>query len=76
MYYRKRPIEDLPHEETAIWTCMTEGCVGWIRDQFAFATLPTCHLCSNAMTAGVKLLPTLVNTNKDMKALKKGTPIS
>ncbi|MCD9022065.1 cold-shock protein [Cohnella silvisoli] len=76
MYFRKKSTEDLPHEETAIWSCNTAGCKGWIRDNFAFENLPTCHLCLSPMVSGVRMLPLLANTNKDMKTLKQGTLIS
>ncbi|WP_256759354.1 cold-shock protein [Cohnella sp. WQ 127256] len=76
MYYRKKSLEEVPLEDTAIWSCPTEGCKGWIRDNFAFENQPTCHLCHTPMVSGTRMLPLIDNTNKDMKALKKGTMIS
>lgn len=75
MYFRKRSLEDIPQEDTAIWSCNTEGCTGWIRDNFAFEALPTCHQCMSPMSRSVKMLPSIVNTNVDMKAIKKGVQI-
>lgn len=74
-YYRGKPVEDLPHEETMIWTCKNDDCNGWIRDNFAFANVPVCHLCHSLMVSSVKMLPLLVNTNKDMKTKKQGIQI-
>ncbi|WP_054957842.1 cold-shock protein [Paenibacillus dakarensis] len=76
MYFRKKSLEELPQEETAIWTCEKEECNGWIRDNFAFEYQPTCHQCSSPMIRSIKTLPQLVNTNHDMKALAKGITIT
>jgi hypothetical protein len=76
MYFRRKSFEDLPQEETAIWFCETTDCKGWIRDNFTFENMPTCHLCHAPMKSGVRMLPLIDNTNKDMKSLKKGTLIS
>jgi hypothetical protein len=76
MYFRRKSLEDLPQEETAIWSCSTEGCNGWIRDNFTFESLPTCHVCHSPMVSDVRMLPLVANTNKDMKSLKQGTLIS
>jgi hypothetical protein len=76
MYNKRIPIEDLPHAETKIWTCETEGCKGWIRDNFAFKHLPICHLCHSTMISSEKMLPLVNNSNKDMKSMNKGVLIS
>jgi hypothetical protein len=75
MYSRKKTFEELPEEITAIWSCTQEGCNGWMRDNFAFAIEPTCPKCQSKMASGTKSLPTLVNTSRDQKNLKKGIPI-
>jgi hypothetical protein len=75
MYLRKRSLEDLPLENTVIWSCETEGCKGWMRDNFAFETVPTCSQCHATMVRSEKMLPALENSNVDMKLLKKGTSI-
>ncbi|WP_123042953.1 cold-shock protein [Cohnella candidum] len=76
MAYRGKPIEELQHVETVIWTCVNEDCKGWVRDNFAFAKEPVCHLCQSPMVRSVKMLPELINTNKDMKSKKQGIQIS
>jgi hypothetical protein len=76
MYFRRKSLEDLPEENTMIWTCQKEGCTGWIRDNFAFEYVPTCHQCLSPMISSVKMLPLLANSNKDMKSLNKGRQIS
>ncbi|MBW5447715.1 hypothetical protein GE107_16800 [Cohnella sp. CFH 77786] len=75
MAYRGKPVEELPLEETVIWTCGNEDCNVWIRDNFSFATVPVCHRCHSPMISGVKMLPPLMNTNKDMKSIKEGIRI-
>ncbi len=76
MYFRRKSLEDLPQENTKIWACRKEGCKGWIRDNFAFEYVPTCHLCHSPMISSVKMLPLLANSNIDMKSLNKGRQIS
>lgn len=73
--YKRIPIEELPHENTKIWTCKKDLCKGWIRDDFAFMHVPTCHLCHSPMISSHKMLPLITNTNIDMKSLNKGTEI-
>ena len=70
MYFRRKSVEDLPQENTAIWTCTQDECNGWIRDNFAFEFVPTCPLCHSPMVSGFKMLPLLANSNKDMKSRK------
>lgn len=75
MYFRKKSLEDIPEENTAVWSCTKEGCTGWMRDNFAFETMPTCRQCMSTMTRSIKMLPLIVNSNGDLKALKKGVQI-
>lgn len=74
MYSRKKPVEEIPEEPTAIWQCTKEDCNGWMRDNFSFEAVPICRQCASPMERGTKMLPLLVNTN-DPKSLKKGVPI-
>ncbi|MGG1596988.1 MULTISPECIES: cold-shock protein [unclassified Paenibacillus] len=76
MNFRKKSLEEIPEEYTRIWSCETEGCNGWIRDNFAFEYVPTCWKCLSPMTSSMKMLPLLVNSNGDLKSLKKGIRIS
>lgn len=76
MYNRKKPLEEIPEEKTKVWTCVTDGCNSWMRDNFAFDHVPTCLMCHAPMVVGEKMLPALNNSNGDLKALKKGTPIT
>ncbi|CAH1218082.1 hypothetical protein PAECIP111893_04357 [Paenibacillus plantiphilus] len=75
MYSRKKSFEEIPEELTAIWSCSNEGCNSWMRDNFAFETVPTCRQCSSPMVSSTKMLPLLVNTNSNQKTLKKGVQI-
>lgn len=75
MNYRKKTLEEIPEEMTAVWTCSSENCNGWMRDNFTFDYSPVCPLCAATMVKGTKVLPLLVNNNNDIKALKKGIQI-
>jgi len=77
MYFnaRSKYFEALPVENTPIWSCTKEGCKGWMRDNFTFDYEPTCCLCSSPMVSDMKMLPLLVNSNEDLKSIKKGIQI-
>lgn len=68
MYNRKKPLDEIPQENTKIWTCATEGCNSWMRDNFSFQDVPNCVVCDTPMVSGVKMLPTLVNSTAELKA--------
>jgi hypothetical protein len=76
MYFRKKSLEDIPEENTAIWSCQNDDCKSWMRDNFAFEHAPVCTQCHSVMISSVKMLPMLFNTNSNMKSLKKGVQIS
>lgn len=63
MNYRKKTIEEIPEENTAVWSCISDDCNGWMRDNFAFDYIPVCPLCSSEMVKGTKLLPQLINSS-------------
>ncbi|MBB3113274.1 hypothetical protein FHS18_005377 [Paenibacillus phyllosphaerae] len=68
MYYsRKKLVEEVPMQDTAIWACTSESCNGWMRDDFAFAAEPTCPQCQSPMRSDMKNLPVLVNTSPGKK---------
>lgn len=75
MYSQKKPVEEIPLADTAIWACQNDGCKGWMRDNFAFETTPTCVICHSPMVSDTRMLPLLVNSNSNMKSLKPGTLI-
>ncbi|THF84660.1 cold-shock protein [Cohnella fermenti] len=74
MYSRKKTFEELPQEETAIWQCTNDGCNGWMRDNFAFESIPTCVLCHSPMESGTRMLPQLTNMSNS-KSSKMGVRI-
>ncbi|WP_199620317.1 cold-shock protein [Paenibacillus alkalitolerans] len=77
MYYsRKRALEDIPNEMTSIWSCTKEDCNGWMRDDFSFEAMPCCPQCKSPMINSVKSLPILINSNQDLKHLKKTVPVN
>jgi len=75
MYFSRKKAEDMPQELTVIWSCTQESCKGWIRDDFAFEDVPTCHQCQSPMKKSVMELPLLVNNQPQQKKLEKGIPI-
>ncbi|MGF7032417.1 ribosomal protein L37AE/L43A [Paenibacillus mucilaginosus] len=75
MYFRRQSMEDIPQEQTKIWSCSKDGCKGWMRDNFAFEYTPTCPICHSLMVTRQKLLPILDNSNVNLKLLKKGVQI-
>ncbi|MDQ1909339.1 cold-shock protein [Paenibacillus sp. GD4] len=74
--FRNKHIEELPKEDTAVWSCTKEDCKGWMRDNFAFAREPICGICASPMTSEMKMLPLLINSNNDLKAIKRGVEIT
>ncbi|MGZ4032448.1 MAG: cold-shock protein [Tumebacillaceae bacterium] len=75
MYYRARSEEEIPMENTAIWSCTQGDCKGWMRDNFAFEYEPTCRLCHSPMESSMRMLPLLENSNSNLRASKRGVQI-
>jgi hypothetical protein len=75
MYHRAKPAEEIPLQNTAVWTCTSEDCNGWMRDNFAFESEPTCRLCHSPMETGMKMLPLLENSNGNLRARPQGVQI-
>lgn len=71
MYSRKHQAEPVPEELTDIWTCASDGCNGWMRDNFAFDAEPRCPLCDSDMVRETRMLPHLTNSNLENKFSKK-----
>ncbi|TXK74808.1 cold-shock protein [Paenibacillus sp. N3.4] len=63
MYFSKKSLEPVPEEQTSIWTCSTEQCSCWMRDNFSFDESPVCPICQSSMVKDLKMLPTLSNTS-------------
>lgn len=60
---RKKQMEEVPEELTAIWSCTNEDCKGWMRHNFAFVNHPTCPQCGSAMAEDERMLAVLNNTS-------------
>jgi hypothetical protein len=71
MYSRKHQVEEIPEELTDIWSCSSDSCNSWMRDNFAFEVEPVCTQCQSPMTKDTKMLPQLTNNNSDHKYAKK-----
>lgn len=59
MYYRKKNEELLPKEQTEVWECESEDCIGWMRKDFSYENHQNCPLCGHKMGAGERLLEKL-----------------
>ncbi|UHA75111.1 cold-shock protein [Paenibacillus sp. 481] len=60
---RKKPQDEMVEEVTSIWSCTNDECKGWMRDNFSFASEPTCPQCKSPMVKSEKKLTVLVNTS-------------
>ena len=70
-YSWNKPVENLPEEMTAIWSCTKEGCNGWMRDNFSFKDVPVCSLCASPMKSSSKLLPILFTSETQIKQYRR-----
>lgn len=70
-YSWNKPLENLPEELTAIWSCTKEGCNGWIREEFSFKEVPTCSHCASSMVSSNKVLPILVSSDQQIRLYRK-----
>lgn len=59
MAFRRRPEEQVPQEETVIWTCTNDDCSCWSRDDFSSQDKTTCPICNSEMIQGTKVLPVI-----------------
>ncbi|SDK02531.1 cold-shock protein [Sediminibacillus albus] len=57
MAYYNNKKEPTPEVETNIWSCTSDDCAGWMREDFTFEETPACPLCQSKMEKGVKTLP-------------------
>ncbi|TJY40709.1 hypothetical protein E5161_16285 [Cohnella pontilimi] len=60
---RKKPVEEIPEELTAIWSCTNDACNGWTRANFTFSDQPVCPLCRSEMEKGERMLAVIVNSS-------------
>ncbi|MCI0182326.1 MAG: cold-shock protein [Acidibacillus sp.] len=67
MYFHKKSAEDVPMEDTEIWSCTKEDCNGWMRANFTFDETPKCRQCLSPMERTSRMLPSLNNSNMDAK---------
>jgi hypothetical protein len=63
MYSRKKTVEELPTELTVVWSCSSEQCKGWMRDNFSLSEAPVCFLCQSPMIKEERMLATVENTS-------------
>lgn len=57
-YYnnKKEPVEEV---ETAVWSCKSDDCAGWMRADYSFEKEPACPLCQTEMEEETRVLPKL-----------------
>ncbi|WP_308421798.1 cold-shock protein [Paenibacillus radicis (ex Gao et al. 2016)] len=67
IYNRKKIQEEIPEVNTKIWSCESDDCNGWMRENFSFEQAPTCLLCNSPMVSAERMLPMLVNANDNLK---------
>lgn len=68
MNYRRKWVEPVPEQDTAIWSCSHEDCNGWMREGFSFEDEePACPLCSSPMVSDTRLLPVLESSARYIK---------
>lgn len=60
---RKKLLEEVPQELTAIWSCEDDNCNGWMRDNFSLSIVPVCSQCQSKMFKTERMLPVLANTS-------------
>jgi hypothetical protein len=46
-----------------------------MRDNFSFENKPDCCLCLSPMVRDMRMLPALVNSNDDLKAMRKSMQV-
>ncbi|HDR4470788.1 TPA: cold-shock protein, partial [Bacillus thuringiensis] len=46
---RKNDVAEVPPEQTPVWECESEDCLGWMRKNFSFEEEPKCPLCKSSM---------------------------
>ncbi|WP_413242494.1 cold-inducible protein YdjO-related protein [Paenibacillus sp. 1P07SE] len=42
-----------------MWSCQSDGCECWMRDNFSFQDNPNCPICGSEMLADSRMLPVL-----------------
>lgn len=64
MYFSKKAAIPVEEEQTDIWSCSSEDCTGWMRDNFSFENSPSCPFCHSDMVKDTRMLPVLLNHSK------------
>ncbi|WP_186577062.1 cold-shock protein [Aquibacillus kalidii] len=59
MAYYNNKREPVPEVETSIWSCTSDDCSGWMRENYSFDKEPACPLCKAEMEKEVRTLPKL-----------------
>jgi hypothetical protein len=59
MAYFKGQKEPVPEVETSVWSCTSDSCQGWMREEFTFGENPECPLCHSEMEKEVRVLPVI-----------------
>jgi hypothetical protein len=59
MAYYNNKREPVPEVETEIWSCTSDDCAGWMRENYSFEKEPACPLCKSEMEKETRTLPKL-----------------
>ncbi|KAB8125864.1 cold-shock protein [Gracilibacillus oryzae] len=57
MAYFNNQKEPVKNVETNVWSCVSEDCQGWMRENYSFDKEPTCPICQSEMEREVRVVP-------------------
>ncbi|MFC4401806.1 cold-shock protein [Gracilibacillus xinjiangensis] len=57
MAYFNNQKEPVKNVETNVWSCVSEDCQGWMRENYSFDKKPVCPICQSEMEKEVRVVP-------------------
>ncbi|MGP4041416.1 cold-shock protein [Gracilibacillus sp. D59] len=51
---QKEPVQKV---ETNVWSCVSDDCQGWMRENYSFEEEPACPICKSEMKKEVRVIP-------------------
>ncbi|MFC0189283.1 cold-inducible protein YdjO-related protein [Fictibacillus iocasae] len=58
-FFSKQQAEPVPDVETKVWSCSSESCSCWMREDYSLHKTPDCPICKSEMKQEVRMLPEL-----------------